>query len=144
MRERSDSTLDGSGAPAVNGAWVSIFVGDDHPVLRLKQALDWAAITEGMVTHWRAAGKNVEGGPGRPWPVQLSAPLLVLRWVKTYHAGQMEDYLSESVVARRFLDLKEAELKPLREHASSARAEAAFGAEGKGAVNALVIKTAEQ
>jgi len=144
MRERSDSTLDGSGAPAVNGAWVSIFVGDDHPVLRLKQALDWAAITEVMVTHWRAAGKNVEGGPGRPWPVQLYAPLLVLMWVKTYHARQMEDYLSESVVARRFLDLKDAELKPLRDHSSIARAEAALGAEGKGAVNALVIKTAEQ
>ena len=144
MRERSDSTLDGGGAPAVNGAWVSIFVGDDHPVLRLKQALDWVAITEVMVTHWRAAGKNVDGGPGRPWPVHLYAPLLVLMWVKTYHARQMEDYLSESVVARRFLDLQDGELKPLRDHSSIARAEAALGAEGKGAVNALVIKTAEQ
>ena len=144
MRERSDSTLDGSGAPAVNGAWVSIFVGDDHPVLRLKQALDWAAITEVMVTYWRAAGKNVDGGPGRRWPVHLYTPLLVLMWVKTYHARQMEDYLSESVVARRFLELKEVELKPLRDHSSIARAEAALGAEGKGAVNALVLKTAEQ
>jgi hypothetical protein len=33
--------------------------------------LDWAEITEVMVTHWRAAGKNVDGGPGLPWPVQL-------------------------------------------------------------------------
>ena len=61
MRERSDSTLAGRGAPAGKGAWVSIFVGDEHPVLRLKQALDWAAITAVMVTHWRAAGKNVDG-----------------------------------------------------------------------------------
>jgi hypothetical protein len=144
MRERSDSTLDGGGAPAVKGAWVSIFVGDDHPVMRLKQALDWEAITAVMVTHWRTAGKNVDGGPGRPWPVHLYVPLLVLMWLKTYHARQMEDYLSESVVARRFLALQEAELKPIRDHSSIARAEAALGAEGKGKVNALVIKTAEQ
>jgi hypothetical protein len=105
MRERSDSTLAGAGAPAVQGEWVSIFVGDDHPLLRLKQALDWAAITEVMVTHWRTAGKNVDGGPGRSWPVHLYAPLLVLMWVKTYASRQMEDYMGESVVARRFLDL---------------------------------------
>ena len=71
MRERSDSMLDGGGVPAVKGKWVSSFVGDDHPVLRLKQALDWAALTAVMVTHWRTAGKNVDGGPGRRWPVPL-------------------------------------------------------------------------
>jgi hypothetical protein len=71
MREQSESTLAGGGAPAGAGEWVSILVGDAHPVLRLKQVLDWAAITEGMVTQWRRAGKNVEGGPGRPWPVSL-------------------------------------------------------------------------
>src|SRR5262245_48697560 len=104
MRERSNSTLAGAGAPAVQGEWVSIFVGDDHPLLRLKQALDWAAITEVMVTQWRTAGKNVDGGPGRSWPVHLYVPLLVLMWVKTYASRQMEDYMGESVVARRFLD----------------------------------------
>ena len=144
MRERSDSTLAGGGAPAGKGEWVSIFVGDEHPLLRLKQALDWAALTAVMVTHWRTAGKNVDGGPGLPWPVSLYVPLLVLMWVKAYHARQMEDYISESVVARRFLDLKDGELKQIRDHSSIARAEAALGAEGKAAVNALVIKTAEK
>lgn len=144
MRERSDSTPAGGGAPAVNGAWVSIFVGDDHPLLRLKQALDWAAITEVMVIQWRRAGKNVDGGPGLPWPVSLYVPLLVLMWLKSYHSRQMEEYLSESVVARRFLARQDAELEPLRDHSSIARAEAALGAEGKAAVNAVVIKTAQQ
>jgi hypothetical protein len=144
MRERSDSTLDGDGAPAVQGAWVSIFVGDEHPLLQLQQALDWAGITAVMVTRWRAAGKNVDGGPGLPWPVALYVPLLVLMWVKAYHARQMEDYLRESVVARRFLDLPGGPLQPIRDHASIARAEAALGAEGKAAVNALVIATAAQ
>jgi hypothetical protein len=144
MRERSESTPAGGGAPAGTGAWVSIFVEDDHPLLRLKQALDWAALTEGMVTQWRRAGKNVDGGPGLPWPVSLYVPLLVLMWLKSYHSRQMEEYLRESVVARRFLALPDAALKPLRDHSSIARAEAALGAEGKAAVNALVIKTAQQ
>jgi len=51
---------------------VSIFVGDAHPLLRLKAALDWEAIQAVMSSHWRAAGKNEEGRPGRPWPLQLS------------------------------------------------------------------------
>lgn len=69
---------------------------------------------------------------------------MVLRWVKTYHARPREDSLSESVVARRLLALREAELKPIRAHSSLARAEAALGAAGKGAVTARMIKTAEQ
>jgi hypothetical protein len=123
---------------------VSLFVGDEHPLLRLKAGLDWAALTEVMVTHWRAAGKNVDGGPGVRWPVHLYVPLLVLMWVKAYHARQMEEYVSESVVARRFLDLQEPEVKQIRDHASIARAEAALGAEGKAAVNALLIQRAVQ
>jgi hypothetical protein len=123
---------------------VSIFVPDEHPLLRLKRALDWAALTAVMVKHWRAAGKNVDGRPGLPWPVSLYVPLLVLMWLKSYHARQMEEYLSESVVARRFLALQDKELEPLRDHSSIARAEAALGAEGKAAVNAVVIKTAQQ
>lgn len=144
MRVRSESTLAGGGAPAGPGEWVSLFVGDEHPVLRLKQGLDWAGLTAVMVTHWRAAGKNVDGGPGVPWPVALYVPLLVLMWVKCYHAREMEEYISESVVARRFLDLQEPEVKQIRDHASIARAEAALGAAGKAAVNAVLLHTAVQ
>jgi len=144
MRERTDSTPAGGNTPVVAGAWVSIFVGDEHPVLRLKQALDWAGLTAVMVTHWRAAGKNVDGGPGLPWPVALYVPLLVLMWLKGYHARQMEEYLSESVVARRFVGVASTQVEQIRDHASIARAEAALGAAGKQAVNALVLTTAEQ
>jgi hypothetical protein len=55
----------------------------------------------------------------------------------------MEKYISESVVARRFLDLTEQPMMHIRDHASIARAEAALGAEGKAEVNALIIKTAQ-
>lgn len=103
MQERSDSTPTSAGTPVVPGAWVSIVVGDDHPLLRLKAARDWAAIQAEMSTHWRAAGKNVEGRAGRPWPVSLSAPLVVLLWFQTYSSRPREAYISESVVAGRFL-----------------------------------------
>jgi hypothetical protein len=126
------------------GAWVSIFVGDEHPLLRLKAALDWEAIKEEMSRHWRVAGKNVDGGPGRRWPVSLYASLLVLMWLKTYSSRHMEEYISESVVARRFLDLPDGALAQVRDHSAIARAEAALGAAGKAAVNVLVLKTAEE
>jgi hypothetical protein len=42
------------------------------------------------------------------------------------------------------LDLKVEQVQQIRDHSSIARAEAALGAEGKAAVNALIIKTAEQ
>jgi hypothetical protein len=64
-------------------------------------------------------------------------------WLKSYHSRQMEEYLSESVLARRFLDLQVARVQQIRDHSSIARAEAALGAAGKAAVNALVITTAQ-
>jgi hypothetical protein len=63
-------------------------------------------------------------------------------WVKSYHWRQMQEYISESVVARRFLDLTAESMMHIRDHASLARAEAAVGAEGKAPVNALIINTA--
>lgn len=94
-------------------------------MIRLQQALDWIALTEVLVLHWRRAGKNVDGGPGLPWPVALYVPLLVLLGLKSEHARQMEEHLRASGGARRFLALQDAELEPLRDHSSIARAEAA-------------------
>lgn len=144
MNKQQDSTATAGAAPSVPGVLVSIFVPDDHPLLRLKAALDWEAITAVMVAHWRQAGKNVDGGRGLPWPVQLYVPLLVLMWLETLHARQMEKYLSESVVARRFLDLTEQQHMHIRDHANIARAEAALGAAGKAAVNALILQKAKE
>jgi hypothetical protein len=144
MREREDSTATAGAAPTSKGVLVSIFVPDDHPLLRLKAALDWAQIKAVMVKHWAAAGKNVSGGRGLAWPVDLYVPLLVLMWLETWHSRQMEKYLSESVVARRFLELTTQQAMHIRDHASIARAEAALGAEGKAEVNALIINTAQE
>src|ERR1700704_2437503 len=43
---------------------VQIEVARDHPLLLLKRALRWDALTEVMTRHWREYGKNVDGGPG--------------------------------------------------------------------------------
>jgi len=140
---RNNSTRAASAAPEARGVLVSIFVPDDHPLLRLKRALDWEAITQVMVKHWRQAGKNVDGGRGLPWPVPLYVPLLILMWLESWHSRQMEKYISESVVARRFPCLTELPMMHIRDHARFARAEAGLGAEGKAEVNALIIKTAQ-
>jgi hypothetical protein len=92
-----------------------------------------------MVTHWREAGKNVTGGPGQPWPVSFYVPLLVLMSVKALNSRQMEEYISENVVARLFLGLEEQLLPHIRDHSNIARAQAALRASGWTAVNHLVI-----
>ncbi len=143
MGEHGDFTTAASTAPEARGLVVSIFVSDDHPLLRLKRALDWHQLTAVMTRHWRAAGKNLDGGRGRRWPVELYVPLLVLMWIESLDARQMEKYLSESVVARRFLDLTHQQMMHVRDHSNIARAEAALGAEGKVEVNELVITTAK-
>jgi hypothetical protein len=38
---------------------VQIEVSRAHPLLVLKRALPWEAITEAMTRHWRVHGKNV-------------------------------------------------------------------------------------
>jgi len=50
---------------------VQIEVSPTHPLLVLKRALPWEAITESMTRHWREHGKNVDGGPGLPWDVSF-------------------------------------------------------------------------
>ena len=121
---------------------VSIFVADAHPLLQLKRALDWPAIQAVMVRHWRAAGKNVDGRPGLPWPVALSVPLLVLMAVKALSVRQMEEYGAENVVARVCLDLAENPLPHLRDHSDLARAQAALGTVGWQQSNHLMVTEA--
>jgi hypothetical protein len=144
MRVQTDSTPSAAKAVVPRGELVSIYVPDNHPLLRLKEALDWEAIEAVMVKHWRAAGKNVDGGRGQAWPVQLYVPLLVLLLVKTLHSRQMEEYVSESVVARRFCSLSRQQEMAVRDHANIARAVAALGDEGLAEVNSLVIATAQR
>ena len=57
---------------------VQVEVSLTHPLLVLKQALPWEAITEVMTRHWRQRGKNIDGGRGLPWDVSLYVPLVVL------------------------------------------------------------------
>jgi len=144
MRAKDNSTLDVAAMPAKQGELVSIFVPDDHPLLQLKGALDWKAIQEVMVKHWRAAGKNVDGGRGQEWPVGLYVPLVVLTFVKAYHSRQSEEYVEESVVARRFCGLSQQSELHIRDHASIARAIQALGAEGVAEVNQLVVGKARE
>jgi hypothetical protein len=143
MRAQRDSTLSSGGRPEVAGEAITIFVPDAHPLMQLHRALDWAAIRAVMVQHWRAAGKHVDGGRGQEWPVGLYVPVVVLMLVEVWHARAREEYLNESVVARRFCGLSEQSALQVRDHANIARALAGLGAAGVEAVNRLVIKQAQ-
>lgn len=143
MKEQVDSMPESATAPEQCLKLVSIYVPEDHPLLQLKRALDWEAIRAVMVKHWGKAGKNVDGGPGLPWPVDLYVPLVVLLLVKVYHSRQMEEYLRENVVARLFLGMEHQLEAHIRDHANIARAVEALGAEGIAEVNQLVVKQSQ-
>jgi hypothetical protein len=123
MSEQRNSTF--TATPSLpNGQVVSIMVANDHPLLQLKRALNWEAIKAVMVKHWRKAGRNIDGGPGLPWPVEVYVPLLVLMSVKTLDSRQMEHHLEENVVARLFLGIEGHLLPRVRDHSNIARAQA--------------------
>jgi hypothetical protein len=121
---------------------VQIEVSRTHPLLVLKRALPWEAITEAMTRHWRAHGKNVDGGPGLPWDVSLYVPLVVLMLIKHFDSRQMEAYLAENVVARVFIGRQRDVQAQIRDHSNIARAYAALGQAGIDEVTHLVIKQA--
>jgi hypothetical protein len=139
-----DSTPERAAAPESSVKLVSIYVAEDHRLLQLKRALDWAALREVMVKHWQKAGKNVAGGPGLAWPVELYVPLLVLLSVETLDSRQMERYVAEKVVARLFLGLEEQLSPHVRDHSNIARAQAALGVEGWQEVNELIVGEAQR
>jgi hypothetical protein len=122
------------------GEIVSIYVEFNHPLLQLKRALPWKAIQEVMVRRWRAAGKNVDGRPGQSWDFSLYVPIMVLMCVKHFNSREMEEYLSENVVARVFITRHGNASPQIRDHSNIARAYAALGAEGLEEVNALILK----
>ena len=139
MSEQRNSTSAAAPSPLPDGHVVSIRVANDHPLLQLKRALNWEAIKAVIVKHWRKAGRNVDGGPGLPWPVDLYVPLLALMSVKTLGSRQMEHYLEENVVARLFLGI-EGQLWPrVRDHSNIARAQAALGVAGWQEVNEWIV-----
>ena len=123
---------------------VQVEVSAMHPLLLLKQALPWEAITETMTRHWREYGKNVDGGPGLPWDVSLYVPLLVLMLIQRFHPRQMEAYVAENGVARVFIGRHQETKAQIRDHSNIARAYVALGQAGIEDVNGLIVKEAHR
>jgi len=118
---------------------VTIPVNLNHPLLQLKRELPWEEITEIMVNHWRKAGKNVDGGPGQPWPVDLYVPVVVLLIVKCVPYRLIEEYLAENAPVRIFISRDADPSAHIRDHSNIARAYAALGSEGIEEVNKLIL-----
>jgi hypothetical protein len=123
---------------------VQIAVSPTPPLLLLKRAFPWEAITEVMRRHWRQNGKNVDGGRGLPWDVALYVPWVVLMLIKGFDSRQMEAYLAENVLARVFIGRQREVKAQIRDHSNMARAYAALGKEGIDEINRLVVKEAHR
>ena len=121
---------------------VSIMVPYGHPLLVLKRKLDWVAIRETIIMHLRAAGHNVDRGPGQPLDIDLYAPLLVLRMILNLNARQMERELSENVVARIFIDRENDSKFQIRDHSNIDRVMNSLGADGVEELNKMVVNLA--
>jgi len=143
MKAQGHCTSVGSSGTTDQGETVSIYVDYAHPLLTLKRALPWEAISAVMRRRWSAAGKNVDGRPGRCWDVSLYMPLVVLMLVKNFHARQMEAYVAENVVARVFIGRQDDPTPQIRDHANIARAYAALGKAGVDEVNTLILNVAK-
>jgi hypothetical protein len=144
MKARSHSMPEACPETSPSVQIVQVEVSCTHPLLLLKQALPWAAITEAMTRHWRQHGKNVDGGPGLPWDVSLYVPLVVLMLIKTFDSRQTEAYVAENVVARVFIGRHCDAQAQIRDHSNIARAYAALGKAGIDEVNHLVLKEAHR
>ena len=143
MEEHGDCTSGVCPGASANGETVSIYVPHNHPLLQLKRALPWDALSEIMTRHWRRAGKNTDGRPGLPWDIALYVPLVVLMLVKHLNAREMEAYVAENVVARVFLGRQDALSAQIRDHSNIARAYAALGKDGVEEVNACMLHVAK-
>ena len=138
MTEQTESTASTATLPATQAEHVLMVVPHDHPLLKLKQALPWQQIEQVMLSAWRVAGKNLTNAPGRPWPVTLYVPLLVLMILKRLDSREMEAYVKENAVARVFVNEQHNPHMQLRDHATIARALAALGAQGTQQLNHVV------
>jgi len=143
MEEHGDCTSGVCPGASANGETVSIYVPHNHPLLQLKRALPWDALSEIMTRHWRRAGKNTDGRPGLPWDIALYVPLVVLMLVKHLNAREMEAYVAENVVARVFLGRQDDLSAQIRDHSNIARAYAALGKDGVEEVNACMLHVAK-
>jgi hypothetical protein len=123
---------------------VQIEVSPTHPLLLLKRALPWEAISAVMTRQWRQNGKNVDGGRGLPWDVSLYVALVVLMLIKGFNSRQMEAYVAENVVARVFMGRQGERKAQIRDHANIARAYGALGKSGIDEVNRLILQEAHR
>jgi hypothetical protein len=142
MKEPSHSTAVAAALPEEKKELVTIEVDYNHPLLQLKRGLPMEEIEAVMVKHWRAAGKNVDGGPGQKLDVSLYVMLIVLMIVKHYNSREMEEYLAENVVARVFISRQGETKAQIRDHSNIARIMDGLGAEGQEEINAIVVKRA--
>lgn len=121
---------------------VTLEVEEAHPLLVVKKTLDWETIETGLAKHWRAAGKNVDGGPGRKFDLKYWARVMVLMLLMKLEYREMERELKYNALSRLFVQVEEPTEGYVRDHANIDRTYRALGVEGLEELNRLVVKKA--
>jgi hypothetical protein len=135
----SAQSLDSSGFIAV-----TIEVPANHPLLQLKRELPWPALEDVCGAHWRDAGKNVDGGRGRPFDLVLYTRIVVLMLLLRLKPRELERELKENAAARLFVEVDYPTETLWRDHSNLDRTFRALGADGLEALNGLVLRRAEE
>jgi hypothetical protein len=130
-------------APAAKLRSVTIWIDPKHPLLQLKESLDWSAIHQIVKQHLRLAGCNVDGIlRGRTLRLHLYVPMIILMLVMRKNSRQMEETMSFHAVARDFLALPDSRKIQVRDHSTIARVLDKLGAEGLAAIGSHIAADA--
>ena len=121
---------------------VTLEVPTNHRLLVLKKELCWLQIEETLAPHWRAAGKNVDGGRGRPFDLPFYTRVVVLMMLLRLKPRELERELKENAPARLFVEVAHPTETLVRDHANVDRTLRALGALGMERLNAMLLREA--
>lgn len=122
---------------------MTIEVPANHRLLVLKRELGWAALEAVLALHWRAAGKNLDGGRGRPFDLAFYTRAVVLMLLlRLTQSRQLERELKENAVARLFVEVEQPRQNLWRDHSNLDRTWRALGVAGVEAICKLILDKA--
>lgn len=123
---------------------VTIEVPANHRLLKLKEEIAWSEMEKVTAEHWKKAGKNVDGGRGRPFDVAFHTRVIVLMLLLRLQGRKLERELKENAVARLFVEVDSPKETLTRDHSNLERTYQALGVDGMEALGALLLNKAQE
>ena len=144
MKEHSHCTPGLCPGATENGAMVSISVHHRYPLLQLQRALPWAALCEGMIRRWAAAGQKQLVALAYPGTCRCMSPWWSSWGVKRLPTHARWKRLGPRMWWHAYALVDRAKPRPQRrDHSNMARAYAALGQAGVDEITALLLHVAK-